>query len=115
MFAGKKSAQIREILISESAWEEMTCLFAPSLELVPHPRIEHSEAIELDYGMTGGALKVEIRAASAGYLLRQWNVDCSTNATLQDGGAQLYLKNRATLYGVKNIMLAPGIEKELGN
>ena len=34
MFAGKKSAQIREILISESAWEEMTCLFAPSLSLV---------------------------------------------------------------------------------
>ncbi len=31
MFAGKKSAQLREILISESAWEEMTCLFAPSL------------------------------------------------------------------------------------
>ncbi|KYJ18106.1 hypothetical protein AIZ02_23330, partial [Salmonella enterica subsp. enterica serovar Typhimurium] len=27
-----KSAQIREILISESAWEEMTCLFAPSLD-----------------------------------------------------------------------------------
>ncbi|MDA6465502.1 hypothetical protein OSL33_16450, partial [Escherichia coli] len=24
-------AQIREILISESTWEEMTCLFAPSL------------------------------------------------------------------------------------
>ncbi|WP_227525845.1 AEC family transporter [Klebsiella pneumoniae] len=33
MFAGKKSAQIREILISESAWEEMTCLFAPSLSI----------------------------------------------------------------------------------
>jgi len=32
VFAGKKSAQIREILISESAWEEMTCLFAPSLD-----------------------------------------------------------------------------------
>ncbi|MEQ6981845.1 hypothetical protein ACVZC4_27020, partial [Klebsiella pneumoniae] len=30
-FAGKKSAQIREILINESAWEEMTCLFALSL------------------------------------------------------------------------------------
>ncbi|THH70294.1 curli production assembly/transport protein CsgE, partial [Klebsiella pneumoniae] len=27
------SAQIREILISESAWEEMTCLFAPSLSI----------------------------------------------------------------------------------
>ena len=34
MFAGKKSAQIREILISESAWEEMTCLFAPSLAVI---------------------------------------------------------------------------------
>ena len=34
MFAGKKSAQIREILISESAWEEMTCLFAPSLAVL---------------------------------------------------------------------------------
>ncbi len=33
MFAGKKLAQIREILISESTWEEMTCLFAPSLTL----------------------------------------------------------------------------------
>ncbi|MBS0841887.1 hypothetical protein KE273_22665, partial [Klebsiella sp. MC1F] len=29
------SAQIREILISESAWEEMTCLFAPSLGMRP--------------------------------------------------------------------------------
>ncbi|MFQ0367429.1 hypothetical protein ACKUDX_27730, partial [Klebsiella pneumoniae] len=28
-----KSAQIREILINESAWEEMTCLFALSLGL----------------------------------------------------------------------------------
>jgi len=35
VFAGKKSAQIREILISESAWEEMTCLFAPSLASCP--------------------------------------------------------------------------------
>ncbi|MDF3655439.1 hypothetical protein P3S47_23550 [Enterobacter hormaechei] len=25
---------MREILISESAWEEMTCLFAPSLETI---------------------------------------------------------------------------------
>ncbi|MFZ4330755.1 hypothetical protein ACOZHU_24240, partial [Klebsiella pneumoniae] len=32
-----KSAQIREILISESAWEEMTCLFAPSLCICVKP------------------------------------------------------------------------------
>lgn len=51
MFAGKKSAQIREILISESAWEEMTCLFAPSLvvsyaEIIPgesrHTAVSHT-------------------------------------------------------------------------
>ncbi|MFY9034146.1 hypothetical protein ACOW01_19520, partial [Klebsiella pneumoniae] len=28
------SAQIREILINESAWEEMTCLFALSLTVI---------------------------------------------------------------------------------
>jgi len=44
VFAGKKSAQIREILISESAWEEMTCLFAPSLDVnvhLPTEKIHH--------------------------------------------------------------------------
>jgi ferredoxin-like protein FixX len=37
VFAGK-NRQIREILISESAWEEMTCLFAPSLEKWEYPQ-----------------------------------------------------------------------------
>ncbi|AUW14174.1 hypothetical protein C2U42_35640 [Klebsiella oxytoca] len=45
MFAGKKSAQIREILISESAWEEMTCLFAPSLNTFPNLQIFISSGI----------------------------------------------------------------------
>jgi len=40
VFAGKKSAQIREILISESAWEEMTCLFAPSLRHLANNEID---------------------------------------------------------------------------
>ncbi|MDU6133198.1 MAG: hypothetical protein E6639_26420, partial [Klebsiella pneumoniae] len=40
LFAGKKSAQIREILISESAWEEMTCLFAPSLTSTARPIVD---------------------------------------------------------------------------
>jgi hypothetical protein len=47
---GKKSAQIREILISESAWEEMTCLFAPSkgsLDFIISIIKEHFENIEL--------------------------------------------------------------------
>lgn len=78
------------------------------LELVPHPRIEHSEAIELDYGMMGGVMKVEIRAATAGYLLRLWNVDCSETARLSDSHCQLALNNRAALYGVQNLAIAPG-------
>ncbi|WP_445508864.1 WYL domain-containing protein [Shewanella mangrovisoli] len=78
------------------------------LELVPHPRIEHSEAIELDYGMAGGVLKVEIRAATAGYLLRLWNVDCSETACLSSSQCQLALNNRAALYGVQNLAIAPG-------
>lgn len=78
------------------------------LELVPHPRIEHSEAIELDYGMTGGVMKVEIRAATAGYLLRQWHVDCSTEHSLMGFEYQLWLRNSQALYGVTNLNLAPG-------
>lgn len=80
------------------------------LELVPHPRIEHSEAIELDYGMTGGVMKVEIRAATAGYLLRLWNVDCSKAAQLKTPEFHLWLKNYQTLYGVGNLAIAPGFD-----
>ena len=65
MFAGKKSAQIREILISESAWEEMTCLFAPSLmenvkvtgvncsvpnvKIAANDKMNHVESVSLQY------------------------------------------------------------------
>ncbi|EKO3632986.1 WYL domain-containing protein [Vibrio metschnikovii] len=81
------------------------------LELVPHPRIEHSEAIELDYGMKDGVLRVEIRAATAGYLLRQWHVDCTKAHSLQGPEYQLWLKNTPTLYGVANLNLVPGFEE----
>ncbi|MCV8000759.1 hypothetical protein ODR22_28350, partial [Escherichia coli] len=47
VFAGKKSAQIREILISESAWEEMTCLFAPSLIPSDNPFISAQRYVSL--------------------------------------------------------------------
>ncbi|WP_455769516.1 WYL domain-containing protein [Shewanella xiamenensis] len=80
------------------------------LELVPHPRIEHCEAIELDYGMTGGVMKVEIRAATAGYLLRLWNVDCSKEASLKSPEFHLWLRNYQTLYGVGNLAIAPGFD-----
>lgn len=80
------------------------------LELVPHPRIQHSEAIELDYCMVNGVMKVEVRAAVAGYLLRRWNVDCSLDHSQVGREYQLYLRNAQALYGVANLNIAPGYE-----
>ncbi|MBW9468324.1 DUF3828 domain-containing protein [Enterobacter roggenkampii] len=54
MFAGKKSAQIREILISESAWEEMTCLFAPSLRVENARPFLNGEAVQVIEGAGNG-------------------------------------------------------------
>lgn len=81
------------------------------LELVPHPRIKHREAIELDYGMVDGCLKVEVRAALTGYLLRQWHVDCSSKHELNQITHHLALKNFGALYGVVNLTLAPGYQR----
>ncbi|QRK81543.1 WYL domain-containing protein [Shewanella sp. LZH-2] len=81
------------------------------LELVPHPRIKHREAIELDYGMVDGCLKVEVRAALTGYLLRQWHVDCSLKHELNQITHHLALKNFGALYGVVNLTLAPGYQR----
>ena len=81
------------------------------LELVPHPRIQHSEAIELDYGMVNGVMKVEVRAAVAGYLLRRWNVDCTLDHSQVGREYQLYLRNAQALYGVSNLSIAPGYER----
>lgn len=78
------------------------------MEIVPHPQLPHPETIEVDYGMRGGVLKVNVRAAVAGYVLRRWNVDCTEDHSLQGAEYQLWLRNRAALYGVENLVLAPG-------
>ncbi|MGL4580122.1 MAG: WYL domain-containing protein [Shewanella xiamenensis] len=85
------------------------------LELVPHPSINHKEAIERDYQMEQGALKIDIRAALAGYLLRLWNVDCSQAHTLTGPELHLALKNHQALYGVENLILAPGMTPHSGS
>lgn len=79
------------------------------LELVPHPaNVQHPDTVEAEYAMEGGRLKVQIRAAMAGYLLRRWNVDCTEDHSLRGGEYQLWLRNRQALYGVTNLVLAPG-------
>lgn len=80
------------------------------LEITAHPRLPYPETIEFDYGMENGYLKVNVRAAIAGYLMRLWNVDCSKNHSLDTPEIHLWLRNSAALYGVGNNFLAPGYD-----
>jgi len=98
--------------INDHQWVRMM-----SLAIVPHPNnVQFPQAIMMDYGMENGVLELKVRAALAGYLLRRWNIDCSKEAILQGGEYQLWLRNRITLYGAENLILAPGFdEAELEN
>ena len=79
------------------------------IELVPHPaNVQHPDTIEAEYGMENGALRMRVRAAMAGYLMRRWNVDCTEDHSLKGAEYHLWLRNRQALYGVSNLLLAPG-------
>lgn len=80
------------------------------LDLVPHPDKPRHEIIAMDYGMalTEQVLRVNVRAALAGYFLRQWSVDCSPAHTLDGPGVKLWLRNPLALYDVESANLAPG-------
>ena len=78
------------------------------ITLVPHPSIKHFEAIELDYAMVGGKRELNVREALLGYLMRQWNVDCSSENTLVGAEYQLKLDNINELQGIDSLSIAPG-------
>ncbi len=78
------------------------------LELVPHPDQPRPEITEMDYSMDGGVLRMKLRAATAGYILRQWSVDCSPDHNLRGHEYRLWLRNPLALYGVINAVLGPG-------
>jgi hypothetical protein len=93
-----------ELSSQDIEWNRVT-----ELEFVPHPaNVQHPDSIEAEYGMDAGVLKVRVRAALAGYMLRRWNVDCTADHNLKGGEYQLWLRNRQALYGIANLMLAPG-------
>ncbi|MDB5875720.1 MAG: hypothetical protein JWQ07_5162 [Ramlibacter sp.] len=77
------------------------------LELVPHPDQPHPEITQMDYRMDKGVLRLKLRAATAGYILRQMSVDCSPDHSLRAHEYRLWLKDPLALYGVKNAVLAP--------
>jgi hypothetical protein len=76
--------------------------------IVPHPQLKHPETIEKEYAMKNGVLKLQVRAAVAGYVLRHWNIDCSESHQLSGPENLLWLSNIKALYGVENLTLAPG-------
>lgn len=80
------------------------------LELVPHPDQDRPEITEMDYDMRDGVLRINLRAATAGYTLRKWSVDCSPDHSLRGPEYRLWLKDHLALYGVKNAVLAPGYQ-----
>lgn len=96
-----------ETLADDEQWNRQI-----ELELVPHPDLSHPKAIEADYGMSGGALKMIARAAVAGYALGRWNVDCSPLHSLDPNRHPLWLRNLPALDGVDSAVLAPGFAKK---
>ena len=78
------------------------------LELVPHPDQPRPEITEMDYSMDSGVLRMKLRAATAGYILRQWSVDCSPDHSLRGHEYRLWLKDHLAIYGVRSAVLAPG-------
>lgn len=81
------------------------------LQLIPHPSLPHTAAIELDYGMQDGQLKLVVKACTASYVLRHWQVDCSPGHKIIGQGCQLALANTDVLQEVENASLCPGYRK----
>lgn len=92
-----------EMLSADEQWARIV-----DLELAPHPGIAWPKAVEADYGMQDGVLKIKTRAALAGYVLRRWSIDSSSDHRLDSAAHHLWLRNPQTLYGVESAALAPG-------
>lgn len=94
-----------ETLESDVQWSRII-----ELELVPHPGYKRPETVLMDYEMPDGVLRIKVRAAQAGYLLRLWSVDCSPDHRLQGPEFALWLRDSLALYGATNAHLAPGYQ-----
>jgi WYL domain len=102
----KAHAHAHEKQASDMQWgTELT------MTLIPHPSHRHPQSIERDFGMKNGQLTIRVRAAVAGYFLRQWQVDCSPGSRMGGTEYRLALKSLSDLRGVVNAVLAPGFVK----
>ena len=58
--------------------------------------------------MPEGILRVKVRAANVGYMLRRWSVDCTPDHSLRGKEYVLWLRDPLLLYGAENAVVAPG-------
>ena len=97
------------VLRDETAECDMQWSRLIELELVPHPQHTRPEVVRMDYAIPeDGVLRVRVRAANAGYMLRRWSVDCSMDHHLRGLEYALWLRDPLALYGASNAQLAPG-------
>ena len=95
----------QELIAADTQWNRMF-----TLTLIPHPSRPHPEVIAKDFGMQQGQLKVSVRGAVAGYVMRQGQVDCSPKARMRGQEIRLRLADPATLHGAGSAALAPGYQ-----
>lgn len=101
---------LADSLIAEHERSEQDVQWSRIVEvvLVPHPDQPYPDITEMDYGMTNGVLRLRLRGATAGYVLRKWSIDCSMDHRLRGPEYRLWLKDPLLLYGVETAVLAPG-------
>ncbi|MBU3004106.1 WYL domain-containing protein [Paraglaciecola arctica] len=97
------AVHVHEASHYDQQWQQIV-----EIVLIPHPKIQHPKAIEMDYDMLDGKLTVQLRAAVASYVLRQWQVDCSTQYDNSTSSCQLALANLDALELIENISLVSG-------
>lgn len=97
----------QELRGADAQWNRMF-----TLTLVPHPSRPHPEVIAKDFGMQQGQLKVSLRGAVAGYVMRQWQVDCSPDASMRGQEIRLRLADPCELIGAGSAALAPGYQPQ---
>ena len=102
-----------EIFPHEQAVQDIQWSRIVNLDLVPHPTQPRPEIVARDFGIKDGILSLQVRAAIAGYVLQQWNVDCSPDHSLDPTYYRLWLRDPLVLYGVDNAVLAPGYQRPL--
>lgn len=93
----------RELLADDEQWVRMV-----EMEIVPRPGVKQPKAVEADYRLGGGVLKIMARAELVGYVLRRWSFDTIPGHRLEPASHIPWLRNTPNFYGIESWSLVPG-------